>query len=255
MNRLAILAVVACTGCDETVRSGLDEGAANEIEAVLSEHGIAVRKSREGGKEPTYAVRVPREAVGTAVRILRDNDLPRAQPAGFGDVFGKGSMVPTATEERALFVHALSGEIARTLATLDGVASARVHVVPAAPPRLGQAPARARASVLVKARPGRGTEVKGRGREIQALVAGSVDGLEPDQVSVMLSEIVAPPPVAAPGPAQPYRELLVAAGGVIAVLALALVVAALRVRGARRPVPAAAPARPVGTPRPAARAA
>ena len=50
----------------------------------------------------------------------------RPRQDGFGEIFGKGSLVPTPTEERALYVEALSGELARTLESVEGVTSARV---------------------------------------------------------------------------------------------------------------------------------
>ena len=63
-----------------------------------------------------------------AQRLLSERELPRPRPPGFGEVFGKGSLVPTPTEEHALYLHALAGELARSLEAIDGVVGARVHL-------------------------------------------------------------------------------------------------------------------------------
>ncbi len=259
MKAPLVAAAALLAACSSQIQSGLDESQANEVESVLSRHGVAAKKVREGGKDARFAVSVPSEQASAAIQILGDNDLPRQKAAGFGEVFGKGSMVPTATEEKALFLYALSGEIARTLETIDGVVTARIHVVPGAPARFGQPATKARASVLLKVVAGRTEALKARRGEVQAAVAGSVDGLDTDQVAVMITEAAAPPAVTAPEvrSENTYRALLVAAAAVIGVLALALVVAALRVRRLRHRPATPARAAPTGgtNVRPAARAA
>src|SRR4029079_8098004 len=89
-----------------------------------------------------------------ALELLRAAGLPRGQRTGFAEVYGQPSLVPTATEERARYVEALSGEIERTLETVDGVVSARVHLVlEESDPLDGKSRVPAQAAVLLKTRP------------------------------------------------------------------------------------------------------
>jgi type III secretion protein J len=235
MKRFLLGLVALLSGCAAQIQSGLDEVSANEVETVLVEHGLSAKKIREGGRDAKFAISVPAEQATAAIQLLRDNDLPHTKAPGFGEIFGKGSMVPTATEEKAMFLYALSGEISRTLETVEGVVSARVHVVPAAPSRFGQPPAQARAAVLIKVGPGKTQAMRDRRQEIQLLVAGSVDGLDANQVAVMVTETGTPPEVtiATPRSENFYRVLLVSAAAVIGILAMALLLAALRVRKLR----------------------
>ncbi|EAU62987.1 hypothetical protein [Stigmatella aurantiaca] len=89
---------------------------------------------------------------------------------------------------------------------------------------------------------------------LQALIAGGVEGLSPEAVSLLVDEASARGEVAPVSRAQPlrFRALLVALGGMVTGLAVALVVLTLRLRAhqARAPGAAAlatAPARPVVT--------
>ena len=67
--------------------------------------------------------------VAESLRILSEKSLPRPATRGFEQVFSGDSLIPSATEEKALFLDALQGEIIETLESLDGVISARVHLV------------------------------------------------------------------------------------------------------------------------------
>ncbi len=256
---LLLAALVALGGCKQTLQHGLDEAQANEIESLLLGAGIPARKTKEGGRDARYSIEVPEESAAAALKLLNDYGLPREKAPGFGEVFGKGSMVPTAVEENALFLHALSGELARTLGGLEGVVSARVHVVanPASQASSLRKPLQPRASVLLKVRNGSTESLEGRKSEIQALVAGSVEGLDAAHVAVMLSELPVPPTSAASAvaarAAEPTRLPLFIAAGVVALLSGLLAFAFLTIHRLRReaapsdfsdaaaePVPAAA---------------
>ena len=186
-SRTAVVAgLLLCAACDATIASGLDEGQANDIMVALDARGIGAAKEREGGAsdEPSFEVRVPPADVGRALAVLRAAELPRRPEAGFDEVFGEASLVPTATEERARYVAALGGELARSIETIDGVLDARVHV--ALPDQrdfvLDDERPAPRASVLVKYAPG---DPPYDERSVRALVAGAVHGLSLDDVAVI----------------------------------------------------------------------
>ncbi len=225
------LAVLALAGCArEELLHGLDEPQANEVLVALDEGGIRADKARGDGADAGWTVSVARGDASRAHRVLADRALPRARPAGFGEVFGKGSMVPTPTEEHALYLHALGGELARSVEAIDGVVEARVHLgLPQPDPlRPGERPS-PRAAVLVKCRAGSCAAIRALEGGIQSLVAGAADGLAPAAVSVVVAEAADSPPP--PPPARhPRSTLLVGLAALAAAAAAAIGVAGLRAR-------------------------
>jgi type III secretion protein J len=217
-----LVLVVTLSGCgDEELLHGLDEAQANEILVALDEGGLAATKRREEGADAQWTVSVSGRDAARAHRLLAERELPRPRPPGFGEVFGKGSMVPTPTEEHALYLHALAGELARSVESIDGVVEARVHLgLPQPDPlRPGERPS-PRGAVLVKCRPASCDAVRALEPGIRSLVAGAADALEPGAVSVM----IAPGAAARAAPATPPRRspLLLALAGLAGIGAVGL---------------------------------
>jgi type III secretion protein J len=185
-----VLLAILLAGCSaDPLLHGLDERQANEVLVALDEGGIAAAKAREDGAEAGFAIEVARGDAARARRLLAERDLPRAAPPGFDGVFAKGSIVPTPTEEHALYLHALAGELSRSLEALDGVVGARVHLgLPQADPfRPGERPP-PRAAVLVRCRAAACPAVRALEGGIRELVAGAADGLSPASVAVVIAE-------------------------------------------------------------------
>ncbi|BDG08942.1 secretion protein [Anaeromyxobacter paludicola] len=219
----ALAAALLATGCGggEEVLHGLDEPQANQVLVALEEGGIHGRKDRPDGADGGWTVLVPSGAGGRAQQLLAQRELPRPRAPGFGEVFGKGSLVPSATEERALYLHALAGELSRSVEAIDGVLEARVHLALPEPgplrPEPGPPP---RAAVLVKSSPGARERLAALSGGIQALVAGAVAGLEPAAVSVVVAEAMASPRAPSPARGRPRWAIAAAAAALLAALAL-----------------------------------
>lgn len=210
-------------GCArEELLHDLDERQASEVVVALDDGGIGARKVRPGGAEGAFAVEVSPEDAPRALRVLAERDLPRPRPPGFGEVFAKGGLVPTPTEERARYQHAVAGELARSLEGLDGVVGARVHIALADtdPLHPGERPP-PRASVLVRCRPTACAAVRDLEPGLRALVAGAADRLDPAAVSVVVTEArEAPRTEPPPRPRLPLAVLLSAIAGAGALGAL-----------------------------------
>jgi type III secretion protein J len=241
-NALRMLLVATLAGCSTPIRHGLDEPAANEVTAALERAGIAAEKVRDeaAGGAVAFTVRVAGEDAVRALDLLHTLGLPRGRRSGFAEVYAQPSLVPTATEERARYVEALSGEIERTLESVDGVVGARVHVVMAEVDPLsvdGKPRIPAQAAVLLRSQPGLPSIKEG---DVQKLVAGSVPGLAPSAVAVVLAPL-AEPPATGPAPLEVLGPLRMAPGsrplllGTLAgALALLVVLALLLFFTARR---------------------
>ena len=233
----AALLALALGGCArEELLHGLDERQASEVLVALAERGVAADKAREDGAEERWRVEVDRGEGARAHRILAERELPRAKAPGVAEVFGKGSMVPTPTEEHALLPHAPAGEHARSVEAVDGVVAARVHLGLRQPDPLRPTERGApRASLLVKCRASACAAVRALEPGLRALVAGAVEGLEPAAVALVVSEAAeapSPPPAPARRTGLLFGLALLAA---LAAMALALPAARARLRpGAAR---------------------
>ncbi len=199
--RLALLALLAlASGCGgEPLLHDLAEREANAVLVALDEGGVAAGKLRQEGSEGGWTVRVAAGDVARAHRLLAAQKLPRPRPAGLGEIFGRGGLVPTPVEEHARWLHALAGELAASVEAIDGVVEARVHLgLPAADALRPERPGPGRAAVLVKCRPAACAALRGQESGLRALVAGAADGLLPEAVAVVIAEAAEPPPPPAP---------------------------------------------------------
>lgn len=217
---LPLLLLGACTS--EPLLHQLDETQANEILLALDEGGVGGEKRRADGADAGWIVEVRPRDVATARRILAERELPRPRTPGFGEVFGEPGMVPTPVEEHARYLHALSGELSRSLEALDGVVEARVHLgLPQDDPLSPGERRPARAAVLVRCRPAACPAVRAMESGIRSLVAGAADGLSADSVSLLVAEATPAPFVARTEPRGAWR-LVVAAILAVAGLGVAL---------------------------------
>ena len=124
-----LLALLLLTGCSIELQHELTEADANEIYVLLSKNGINVKKEKaEGGNEVRFTIVVPKGDAAQAAELLKRNSLPRPVEKGLSH-FAKGSMVPTATEERAMLLKAMAGEVSNALNQIDGVLEARAIVM------------------------------------------------------------------------------------------------------------------------------
>jgi type III secretion protein J len=247
MRRLLVLALLLA-GCTVPVQHGLDEPAANEVVSALERASIGAEKTREeGGNSAAFVVSVARADAGRAMELLRTLGLPRSRRSGLAEMYGQPSLIPTPTEERARFLEALGSEIERTLEAIEGVVSARVHLVLSETDPLavdGKPRIPAQAAVLLKTRSGGAPPIKES--DVQKLVAGSVPGLQPAAVAVVVT--LAPewsgggaPSLIALGPlrvAPGTRPVLIAGAGIllglVALLALILLITVRKLAAAQR---------------------
>lgn len=198
---LLALLLAGCGG--EPLLHDLAERDANEVLVALDEAGIGAGKERQEGSEGGWTVTVAAGEAARAHRVLAARELPRPRPPGLGEVFGQGGAVPTPVEEHARLLHALAGELARTVEAIDGVVEARVHLgLPAEDPLRPGARAAPRAAVLVKCRPAACPELRALEPGLRALVAGAAEGLEAGSVAVVVTAAtdLAGPPAPAPRP-------------------------------------------------------
>ena len=124
---LAMCAALLLAACQSELYSNITESEANEMLAVLIQHGLGARKTAAGDER--FNISVSEDEVLRALQVLREAGLPRTQRSTMGQVFARSGIVSSPFEERIRFVYALGEEVSGTLEQIDGVLSARVHIV------------------------------------------------------------------------------------------------------------------------------
>lgn len=193
-----LLSCLILTGCNNVeLYSNLNERQANEIVATLQRSGILAKRSI--GKGNLFAVTVNGAHFANAVRILNDNGLPKEGFSSLGEVFKKDGLISTPVQERAQMIFALSQELSRTVSDIDGVVSARVHLVLPENDPLRQQLTPSSASVFIRHQAN--APVTNLVPQVKMLVANGVAGLAYDKVSVVLVPVERrdPPEGADPG--------------------------------------------------------
>src|SRR5690606_29718835 len=99
------------------------------------------------------------------------------------EIFDKTAFGATEFMEKVNYRRALEGEIARTIATISEVSSARVHIAMGKDSTFGESRP-TKASVVLKLRGQSGLQA-GTIAGIAGLVAGSVEGLRPEAVVIL----------------------------------------------------------------------
>ncbi len=181
MAGLVMSAALLLCGCDTELYANLPEREANAMLAALDDQGIpATRVQQEDGR---IAIHVDKGRFAEAVRVLEGAGLPHRQFESMGQVFKRDGLVVSPTQERAQMLYALSEELSETVSEIDGVVSARVHVVLPSSDPLRRDAQPSSASVFIRHEPA--LAVGPLVPRIKSLVAGSVAGLSYDRVSVV----------------------------------------------------------------------
>jgi len=212
-----LLFFTACAGKVELF-SQLSEREANEVLGALLRAGISTEK--RPGKNGVAAIRVDQAAVSRAMEILNNVGLPRDRFANMGELFRREGLISSPSEERVRYIYGITQELSRTLTGIDGVLSARVHVV--LPNNDPSALARRASSAAVMIRHASLAPIDAIVPRIKDLVVNSIEGMSYDRVSVVLvranpdEQFVAEPETAA----SPTPTLVI--WGLAAGLAIAL---------------------------------
>lgn len=210
-------------GCTVPVARNLDEWSANHVAVALEQDGVPASKESDAQNEGKWIISVPRSDAIYALGILSREGLPTRERPGVAESVAQGSLLPSAQSEQARLLAGLAGDLERTIASIDGVASARVHLAtPASDPLTDSNDhVQPSASVLIRHR---GSELRVQPDAIRRLVAGAVTNLAPDHVVVVTTPVSANPlsprKMAPFGPFAVARESLagmrLVAGGFVA---------------------------------------
>lgn len=162
----------------KTLFSNLSAEDAGKIVAVLQKKKIPYKISSAGD-----SILVPAEYVSELRLDLAASGLPKGGGVGF-EIFDNNNFGVTDFVQQLNYQRALQGELSRTINGLDEIQHSRVHIVMPKKSLFVEKQAKPTASVIIKlktSRKLRASQVEG----IACLVAGSVEGLSPEEVMIV----------------------------------------------------------------------
>lgn len=156
----------------------LDDGEAAKVIQALGEVNVPYKTGRGGG-----SILVPSDKVHQVRMQLAAKGIPRGEGVGF-EIFDKPNFGISDFVQRANYLRAVQGELARTIAQVDIIESARVMIVMPENRLLVDNTKKPTASVFVRVR-GNTPLPPQNVNAIRFLVANSVEGLTANNVSVV----------------------------------------------------------------------
>jgi type III secretion protein J len=185
---VVLAGLLVLQACSVELYTGLSQQQGNEIVATLVRQGIPAQRRID--KDGTVTVLIDKARFAEAMSILDASGLPKEKFATLGEVFKRDGLVSSPVEERATMIYGLSQELSQTISDIDGVLSARVHLVLPENDPLKQQLVPSSASVFIRHRAS--VDMKDLVPQVKMLVANGVAGLTYDNVSVILVPVAAP---------------------------------------------------------------
>ncbi len=162
----------------KTLYTGLSPEDSGAVVQKLKESSSEYRLSETGD-----VISVPSAKLAELRLQLAAAGLPKTGRIGF-EIFDKTNLGATEFVEHVNYRRALEGELERSVAALAEVEQARVHITFAKDSVFIESREAAKASVMVKLRPGARLSPRNV-TAVQHLVGSAVEGLLPDAVSVL----------------------------------------------------------------------
>ena len=176
------LCLLLLSGCKVQLYTGLTEKEGNDMLAILLDNDLPVEKAID--KEGIVTLTVSTDDVSRAIRLLRSHGFPKDRFSSVSDIFPKDSLISSPVEEKARYTYSMSQELSATLSMIDGILTARVHVVLPQDGGSNEDNFPSSASVFIKYTPE--LELAGFVPKVKTLVANSIEGLSLDKITVSL---------------------------------------------------------------------
>ncbi|HYX33636.1 MAG TPA: flagellar basal-body MS-ring/collar protein FliF [Oligoflexus sp.] len=158
----------------------LSEQDNNEIASELRKQGVKNFIIDDKG------IKVPAESVMPLRLKLAEEGLPTRGMIGW-EKFDDQDFTRTEFEQNINRLRAIQGELARTISSIDGITSARVHIVMPKKALFQEDDQEPTAAIYIKSQ--RGKEPNARQiRGITHLVSRSVEGMKPEKVTIINQE-------------------------------------------------------------------
>src|SRR3954452_2425045 len=162
-----------------TVMAGVDPAQTGKITAALDAKGVKYEIQNNG-----TAIAVDKSQIADARIALAEKGLPNSAQPGF-ELFDKQKLGASDFQQQVTYQRALEGQLAGTISQIDGVGGATVQLVLPQDQLFADKQSMSKASVLLA---GSSSSLEpGAIHGIAQLVAGSVKGLDANNVSITAS--------------------------------------------------------------------
>jgi type III secretion protein J len=195
-----LLCLLLLASCENhmVIVSDVDEREANEIIVFLASKGIVASKTPSVSSAPgaaqgpqKWSIAVSEGKATDAMAILNQNGLPRIKGTNLLDLFAKQGLMSSEKEETIRYQAGLAEQIANTIRKIDGVIDADVQISfpssegTAVLPGAQAVQQKITAAVYVKHQGVLDDPNSHLVMKIKRLVAGSVNGLDVNDVTVI----------------------------------------------------------------------
>ncbi len=157
----------------------LPESQSGEVVEFLKKQHILYKINSSSG-----LIEVPNESVYEARMQLARSGLPASKNIGL-EIFDKTKLGQTEFVQNVNYIRAIQGELSRSIESIRGVKSARVHIVIPKDSLFSQEQLPATASVIIDYSAAEGKMNKNQIQGIVNLVANSVEGLKVENVKII----------------------------------------------------------------------
>ena len=180
---LAFVFGLFLSGCQMELYSNLSENDVNNMLSIMLSNGIDSEKVKDK-KSKAYALMIDKSKIPKAIGLLKEHGYPREKVTGVQELFKKEGLVSSPMEERVRYIYALSQSVQETLSQIDGVLTARVHIVMPENNPFADTIKPSSASVFIKYNPS--SNIKNIKSKIKLIVEKSIEGLSYEKVSVVM---------------------------------------------------------------------
>jgi type III secretion protein J len=176
-----LLVVISLSGCGMDLYSGLSEGEANQMLALLMLHQIKAEKQFEKGG--TVGLSVDKSQFINAVELLRQHGFPRQRFTTVDELFPSNQLVTSPGQEQAKMVYLKEQQLESMLSHMEGVIHADVTIAMPAPTD-GKNSVPQAASVFIKYSPE--VNLQSYQPQIKNLIRDGIPGIDYSQISVVM---------------------------------------------------------------------
>jgi len=180
---LTILVVVLMNSVKSTADYSVLYSDLNPEDAAKIVENLKENKVEYELKDGGETILVPKEKVYEMRVELAGQGLPASSTVGY-EIFDKSNLGMSEYVQKLNYKRALEGELARTINSLEEVKSTRVHIVLPEKALFKEDQKQPTASVTLQLKPNK-TMSQATVAGIQNLVAKSVEGMQPDAVTVV----------------------------------------------------------------------
>ena len=119
---------LASVSCTAPVAHDLEDGTANKMAIALQRAGTLSSKEPDPDNQGKWVLTVAKSEVSRALEVFAQEGLPEPRRLGLSELSEQSSLLPSLQLEQARLLAGISNDLERSFTSIEGIASARVHL-------------------------------------------------------------------------------------------------------------------------------